>query len=198
MMKKNLFLILFALICSFPVFSQISWNVKAGFNMSNWSKGSSDTKFDFLCGIGIEYAFDQTWALQPSLLISSKGKKQSLSTGTMTVNQVYAELPVMAAARLRVSDNVNIVLSAGPYFAYGIGGKTSWSNIYNDENTFENDGLSDVMDLDKFDAGIGSGVALEINKFIISIGGEWGLTNLGSINYSPKNENYTLSVGYKF
>ena len=54
------------------------------------------------------------------------------------------------------------------------------------------------MDLDKFDAGIGTGVALEISRFVISAGGEWGLTNLGSISYGPKNVNYTLSAGYKF
>lgn len=51
--------------------------------------------------------------------LSTKGAKED----EVTMNAVYLELPVMAAARIKVADNTNIVISAGPYLAYGVGGK---------------------------------------------------------------------------
>ncbi|MCZ4344397.1 porin family protein, partial [Sphingomonadaceae bacterium G21617-S1] len=75
----------------------------------------------FKIGGGLEYGFTDLWSLQPSLFVSTKGAKYDEAT----VNAVYLELPVMAAARINVADNTNIVIRAGPYFAYGIGGKTS-------------------------------------------------------------------------
>ena len=37
---------------------------------------------------------------------------------------MYFELPIMMAARFNVANNTNIVVSAGPYMACGVGGKT--------------------------------------------------------------------------
>ena len=36
---------------------------------------------------------------------------------------MYLEIPVLAAARFAIADNQNIVVKAGPYFAFGIAGK---------------------------------------------------------------------------
>ena len=55
----------------------------------------------------------------------------------------YLELPVMAAARFKVADNTNIVLSAGPYFACGIAGnsKVDLGKGRLEVDTFGDDGL---------------------------------------------------------
>ena len=60
----------------------------------------------------------------------------------------------------------------------------------------------------RFDFGLGVGVTLELNRFLIGIGGEWGLTGNKYGYYDPiddrgyesdyKNATYTLSVGYCF
>lgn len=39
------------------------------------------------------------------------------------MNPMYLEIPVLAAARFAIADNQNIVVKAGPYFAFGIAGK---------------------------------------------------------------------------
>ncbi|EJX07316.1 hypothetical protein, secreted, partial [gut metagenome] len=54
-MKKSLLLVLFALV-SMVSYSQISWNVKAGMNMSNIT-GDADTdlRIGFNAGVGMEY-----------------------------------------------------------------------------------------------------------------------------------------------
>lgn len=40
-------------------------------------------------------------------------------------NRQFLELPIMVAACLNFTKNSGLVLSAGPYVAYGVGGKTS-------------------------------------------------------------------------
>ena len=109
-MKKSALFILFALI-SVAGFSQITgWNAKVGMNISNYT-GDADlnAKIGFKLGGGFEYAFDNTWSLQPSLFLSTKGAKKDGNS----INAMYLELPVMAAARFNVADNTNIVVNAG-------------------------------------------------------------------------------------
>ena len=120
-MKKSILFVLFALI-SVAGFSQITgWNAKVGMNFSNYT-GDLDmnAKVGFKLGGGFEYAFDDTWSLQPSLFLTGKGAKKD----ALTVNAYYLELPIMGAARFNVADNTNLVVNAGPYFACGIAGKT--------------------------------------------------------------------------
>lgn len=54
------------------------------------------------------------------------------------------------------------------------------------------------MDMKRFDFGIGVGVAYEINKFFVSLDGEFGLTKLVDGDGAPKNMNFSIGVGYKF
>ena len=80
--------VLFALI-SVAGFSQITgWNAKVGMNFSNYT-GDLDmnAKVGFKLGGGFEYAFDDTWSLQPSLFLTGKGAKKD----ALTVNAYYLE-----------------------------------------------------------------------------------------------------------
>ena len=93
-MKKSVLFVLFALI-SVAGFSQITgWNAKVGMNFSNYT-GDLDlnAKVGFKLGGGFEYAFTDTWSLQPSLFLTSKGAKKDGNS----INAMYLELPVMAA-----------------------------------------------------------------------------------------------------
>ena len=106
-MKKSVLFVLFALI-SVAGFSQITgWNAKVGMNFSNYT-GDLDlnAKVGFKLGGGFEYAFTDTWSLQPSLFLTSKGAKKDGNS----INAMYLELPVMAAARFNVADNTNLVV----------------------------------------------------------------------------------------
>ena len=109
-MKKSILFILFALV-SVVGFSQITgWNAKVGMNISNYT-GDADmnAKIGFKLGGGFQYAFDNTWSLQPSLFVSSKGAKQD----ELTINAYYLELPVMAAARFDAGLGVGVALELG-------------------------------------------------------------------------------------
>ena len=141
-------------------------------------------------GAGFGYAFNDTWSLQPSLFLTSKGAKKDGNS----INAMYLELPVMAAARFNVADNTNLVVNAGPYFACGIAGKTKF-DLGNDTerkvDTFGDDALK------RFDAGLGVGVALEFGRIIAGLDGQFGLVDVQKFG-NPKNMNFSIVVGYKF
>ncbi len=211
-MKKGLIFVLFALV-SLVSFSQISWNAKVGMNMSNLTDvDDSSMKIGYNVGVGMEYQISDMWSIQPSLMLTTKGAKTDLSVSESgysvkteeTYNPMYLELPIMAAARFAVSDNMNIVVSAGPYLAYGIGGKykneVSASYQGETESVTEKSDIfgKDGLDAKRFDFGLGVGVALEINKFFVGLNGEFGLTKLTDGDNAPKNTNFSIGVGYKF
>ena len=160
-------------------------------NFSNYT-GDLDlnAKVGFKLGGGFEYAFTDTWSLQPSLFLTSKGAKKDGNS----INAMYLELPVMAAARFNVADNTNLVVNAGPYFACGIAGKTKF-DLGNDTerkvDTFGDDALK------RFDAGLGVGVALEFGSIIAGLDGQFGLVAVEKVG-NPKNMNFSIIVGYKF
>ena len=187
-MKKSVLFVLFALI-SVAGFSQITgWNAKVGMNFSNYT-GDLDlnAKVGFKLGGGFEYAFNDTWSLQPSLFLTGKGAKKD----ALTINAYYLELPVMGAARFNVANNTNLVVTAGPYLACGVAGKAKAGG--ESVKTFSNDGL----DFKRFDAGLGVGVALEFGKIIAGLEGQFGLVDVQKVG-NPKNMNFSIVVGYKF
>lgn len=236
-MKKGLIFVLFALV-SIVSYSQLSWNAKVGMNMSNLSGDAikdSKMKVGFNIGVGAEYQFTEMWSIQPSLMFTMKGAKgedtEDTSLGDITVkgtfNPMYIQVPIMAAARFAIADNQNIVVKAGPYFAFGVAGKLKYDlsgegyNALKDYVASAGENLDELLaeegygDQDvfkdeekggygakRFDFGIGVGVAYEINKFFIDLTGEFGLTNLYDFkdsDYSnPKNMNFSIGVGYKF
>lgn len=78
-MKKSILTVLFALICTLG-FAQVSFNVKAGLNLSSYIGENSDhSKFKpgARIGVGMEYQFTDLVSLQPSLFFSQKGAKYS-------------------------------------------------------------------------------------------------------------------------
>ena len=193
-MKKGLIFVLFALRYDLS-YSQVSWNAKVGMNMSNFT-GDMDTdmRIGFNVGVGMEYQFSDMWSIQPSLMFTQKGAKQD----EVKMNPMYLEIPVLAAARFAIADNQNIVVKAGPYFAFGIAGKEKYEAGGESEKIDIFGDGDDQAGMKRFDAGIGVGVAYEINRFFVDLTGEFGLTKVYDASGSPKNLNFSIGVGYKF
>lgn len=215
-MKKVLLIVALTMI-STGAFAQTSFNVKAGMNVSNWmGKDVEDlsAKIGFKVGVGMEYQFTDLISLQPSLMFSTKGGRQveKYDEGgysgkvKLVMNQAYLELPIMVAFRLNIADNTNIVLSAGPYLAVGIGGQTemkltgdiTWEDLGVDKDdtkgdTFGDDGLG----LRRFDAGLGIGAAVEFGRMFAGLDCQFGMVKLEE-DFKATNVCFGISVGYKF
>lgn len=191
------------------------FGVEAGVNLSNssWDLDPLDkkAKVGFQVGITADYAFTEEWHLQSGLSFTTKGAKVegrvvedgSMFDGKITVNQSYLQLPIYAAYKLEVAPGTKIVFNAGPYLAYGVGGKTKVSGDVaildqvatgsGKVDTFGSDGM-----LNRFDFGLGAGVGAEFGNIVATIRYELGLTNVGKDDLDYKNRNAALTLGYRF
>lgn len=204
----------------------ISFGVKAGANLSNYSEGDMDAKFGFNVGITADINIAPSLYVLTGLELTTKGAKQeeSISESFMgtsysikvkeTSNPMYLQLPIHLGYKLEVTPGTNIVFRAGPYLAYGIGGKSKTEISGNfgdlDLNNLLNqldlkNGESDIfgngenqLDTKRFDFGIGGGVGAEFGKISATIGYDLGLTKLYDADGAAKNRNAYLSLGYRF
>ena len=208
-MKKKLATILLLLLVSLSGYSQMSWKVKAGVNISditNWEL--ADYKPGYQFGVGMDYYFNDHWGIQPSLMLISKGykikgdyppfinKSEQLKSYDITDNKVYVELPLLLTYRFNVSEKLKLIFSGGGYIAYGIAGKTkNTATLLNGSIRKEKmDSFSEGVE--KFDTGLAAGTTLEYKeKYSIGLSGDFGLKSTQS---TFKNRTYGLSFGYRF
>ena len=207
MNKKNIVLLLFLLPAIYG-YGQISWNIKAGTNLSNITTiGDTDIKLGYQLGVGADYFFNDNWGIQPSLMLVSKGYKKKGNyyippqedpfelKYDRTENRIYAELPIMLAYRFNISNNIKMILNGGGFVSYGIGGKLK-NKIIQEDGSVEKESSNTFSHVDKFDTGIGAGTSFEYkNRYIFGLTGEWGLKPVFG---DSKNQTYGLNIGYKF
>ena len=176
-------------------FSQVKWDAKVGMNFSNVTK-YDDAKAlpGFQLGVGMDYGFSESWSLQSGLLISSKGYKIE----DVKVRPIYLDIPILAAYKFNISDNTKFVINAGPYLAFGLGGKAKDDNF--DLKLFK----SDEGDWKRFDLGIQYGIGLEIgDHYLVNLTGQNGFISPfdypdGYDGDKPKNMTFSIGVGYRF
>ncbi|MDR0940552.1 MAG: PorT family protein [Mediterranea sp.] len=203
------FLILIALVAaSAASYAQLSWNAKIGMNLSSFTGDVEQTnpKFGFHFGVGMEYQFTQLFSLQPSLMYTTKGVKAENADARVSLK--YLELPVMAAFRLPVAENRNIVLKAGPYLAYALSGKLILdvydginlsANAFKHYNFEANGETWDYAGANRFELGLGLGIDYEFSLFFVGLNGGFGLTKFyGDGNEAVRNMNFSINVGFKF
>lgn len=220
-MKKILLLLCLALGTSAALQAQ-RLVFQAGGGLSSHYGSSSRNIGAFKIGAGVEFELSQTLTVEPALLYFAKGWKNkdqtvflyddngdilldkdgNKRTGKMNVtsNANYIVLPVVFNYFIRLSSPHYIVLSAGPYAAYGIGGKTKTKGdtsqedhkkrYYYDQSTFKMDGVH------RFDAGITAGVGYEFNH-IFDAGVEVDCGMLNVKKDGGKNLSLLLSFRYR-
>ncbi|NDW19324.1 PorT family protein [Dysgonomonas sp. 216] len=224
------YLLLFCLNINLLAQTPIRFGVKAGLNMSTaFVEDASESKFrlGYKVGATAEYSFNRNFMIQSGLFFSVKGSKlEDLNVNdyvggtpdfTHTFNQLYLELPLYGSYKLHVRDNLNVVLGAGPYIGYGIGGKTkqklnngTWSNGVTqiEWDTF-GDGVFDENrdwlrgeSLKRFDFGAGIKADLEYCKYILGVEVSSSVINIADKpdykDFTYHNFNVCVSLGYKF
>jgi len=194
---------------------KITYGIKAGVNMSNMS-GDIDgnkVKIGFNAGVTLDYAFTPDLYLLTGLEFTTKGFKldEKLDLGDfgfggignvdakVTFNPMYLQIPVHVGYKLTIADNTRINFHAGPYVAYGVGGKiTAKVNVAGAEGK-ESESIFGDGKFKRFDFGLGLGAGVEFGKIGVGLGYDFGLVNILDANgASVKNGNAYLSVGYKF
>ena len=207
-MKKMRFMLVVAMLAMVTAVSaQMNLGIKGGVNMSNFYGDELDdknVKIGFHIGLAADYDFAYNSAIQTGLYFTTKGASYTSSfgdaSGELTVNPMYLQIPVHYAYKIDVSPGTRVVLHAGPYAAYGIGGKSKLSGSVGGIGAeTEGDVFGDDGFLKRFDAGLGLGVGAEFGPLLLDLGWDMGLVNIvDSSNGDIKNQNAYLSVGYRF
>lgn len=172
-------------------FSQVKWDARLGVNFSNLT-GDGDTKAltGFTLGVGMDYGFNESWSLQSGLMFTSKGCKEK---DAYKARPIYLDIPILAAYKFNISDNTKFVINAGPYLAFGLGGKVKYDGG-GDNKCFGDDG----WDMKRFDLGIQYGIGLELSdRYLINLTGQNGFIDVAD-GGDAKNMSFAIGVGYRF
>jgi|SRR6056297_889525 len=232
--------LLFAIVLAFAVASQaqIKIGAKAGVNINNMAFDYANSDFEpetkmglgFHFGATAEYGVSDQIAVQSGLLFTRKGYSLDLESdlpdgvsvdGYARTMVNYLEIPIHAAYKFG-----GFQVYAGPYFAFGIGGKNKWDVTVSGDGFEESDsdetslkpvfGEVDYENLDEdespyraFDAGLNFGIGYQMDKLLINAGYSLGLVNTapssvkGNDDYDAADQKAThrvisVSVSYFF
>jgi len=205
---KKLILIATILFAVANLSAQIRFGVKAGANFSTLYVSGDRTginaeqykgRFSYHFGAVMEYSINEMFSIQPEFMYMNQGsnlKKDnsfSMTDGHVTLNTL--QLPVNLKVKFPVGKN-QIFVYGGPYLSYHIYGKVA-GKIDGKKEDFELFKKGD--DMKRLDYGVGVGVGMEINKFAIGLGNQFGLADInGASGSKMKTGNLTVSVGYFF
>ena len=178
-------------------FSQVKWDARVGMNFSNMTKAEGTKALPgFNLGVGMDYGFSENWSLQSGLMISSKGYKIKDYSKD---RPIYLDIPILAAYKFNISDNTKFVINAGPYLAFGLGGKCKFDEG-GDYKLFKGEDGADA-EYSRFDLGLQYGIGLEIGEhYLVNLSGQNGFICPFDIEEGdkPKNMTFSIGVGYRF
>lgn len=191
--------------------TKVTWSMELGLGMSSWmgkDAGNSSALFNQKVGVGIDVPLSGLVSFQTGLNWVSKGASMDIDLSgadmgvvNMHVNQNYFEMPLLAAFHVGTAANFDMVFSVGPYLAYGISGKrdVDVDDLTVSCNTFGDSKIQEqiVPGLQRFDAGLMGGVALDFKRWTVGLDGEFGLCRLVS-NTNIRNLAFFFTAGYKF
>lgn len=186
-MKKVLIFSLVAFSFSTLKAQSPSFGIKAGANYSTVllkDNNSTDYATGLHAGALAHFHLSKTWALQPEVLYSIQGAKESGSyNNKLRLN--YINVPVL----LQYMFQNGFRLQAGPQIGFLISAKSK----LNDE---EHD-VKDSFKSTDFSFPIGLGY---LSKSGLGIDGRWvpGLSNIQKDDYSPTNHVFQLGLFYQF
>lgn len=212
-----------------PNKSKVTLGVKAGINISDFTDFSEESanKIGFNAGITIDYAFSNNFFLLSGLEFYNRKMKYdyddngaSLNTPFSipdgTIKAMYLQLPLHAGYRLEVSRDFSVAFHAGPYIAYGLGGRIEKGDWVYKEGSSEPIHLNEFIaneaygfrrvhytfgkngTFDKLDWGIGLGLLFEYQKVGLGINYDFGLQDVSKADNDIKVRTGYLTLGYKF
>ena len=196
-----------------------SWETNAGMNVAkfNWW----DSKIGYHFGVRGKMSLEKGLYANAGVFLSAKGASLDFGDlGDEKIHANYLEIPIHVGLQYDLNDKFRVFGEFGPYFAYGLFGKTKVHEFdfdydYNpikeesSYNTF-GDGFK------RFDTGLGFRFGAELShKYIFAIGYDFGLINLYKegenedeyefgyeedidITGTLKNRNLYISLGYRF
>ncbi len=164
-MKKILFVVAMV-FCTLTASAQddSKFILNAGLGASSVVGGDADSKLKFAYKAGVLYdlSITENFSVIPGLEFAVKGFDSNEYDGA--INLGYIQIPVFAAYKFPLNSNVNILVKAGPYVAYGVVANDIELTSKITYNAFDKD-----KGYKRFDAGLIGGVDLVFEDFTVGL-----------------------------
>ena len=199
MNKKFHVLLLTVVLTGHYAQAQFSFGVRAGFNYTNFYD-SEGCKFKpgFQAGVVGDLSVAPAFSIQPAILFATQGCKteysnlaSSSSDATTTLN--YIQVPVHFQYKVDLS-GPKLFVQAGPFFGYGLGGKTKAGSNSVDIKMGGDENLKAI------DYGVSGGVGVQFGHIQVGVGYLLGLADINNTDFghSVKNTGLSLALTYLF
>jgi hypothetical protein len=181
------------------------FGIKAGVNLTNMyvqDVSDENMKVGFNAGFFAKLPVARGFSIQPELLYTSKGAKETydnfiLGEGEYRFNLNYIELPVLAVINVAKNFNVHV----GPYISY-----LAEANIkdLNDDGSIDEIADLDTDDFNRIDYGLVGGLGIDIANFTLGARYSYGLREIGDsdiagqLTKDSKNSAISLYIGLGF
>ena len=168
--------------------SKFTW--RAGIGLSNLVGSENEgikTAISFKLGVGYDFTVSESFSIEPAVLFNNKGFK--IDGFSNYVTRYFLEVPVMAAYKMDLNDNCQLVINAGPYVAYGLfGSDVEWGD----------GGKTNVFDAcNRFEAGVGAGVKVAFSRVAVGVDFNRSFTKAMD-DVKAYSQVIGLTFGYKF
>jgi hypothetical protein len=186
-MKKKILIAVTFVISNITYAQHASFGLKAGPNFSNiWVEGDKGTEYKAGLHVGglAHIHLSRRWALQPELIYSMQGGKQTISNIDNKTNLNYINIPILA--QLMFSNGFR--LQAGPQIGFLVSAK----NKYGSSET-------DLMDYKSTDFSFPVGLGY-LTKSGLGFDGRWvpGFSKIQKGGVSTANNVFQLGLFYLF
>lgn len=201
MKVKSLFIAVMALLGSLTASAQSEGDfrvgVGAGMNVSQLTNTDLNSRLAFNVGLRGEYYFTGDVYLGTGLLFSWQGARITKYGFTTKFTPGYLQIPLHAGVRMGLSRCATLFGEFGPYVAVGVCGQSDVALTRSgvDEDFF---GDPDEGYARRFDFGLGLRAGVEIARFQIGVGYDFGLVKVYKEGESIRNGNFNLGVAYMF
>jgi len=201
---KSFVLAIGLFLLAIPSYAQISFGIKGGVNVAEFSFQDQGTSIPqssingFTLGAVLEVALGKNIFLQPEAIFVQRGSELNTSLTNLTTNVNYLDIPVLLKIKILNTNLLNINLLGGPSFGLALNGEeTDQGGQTIDINFGGDNGLK------RFDLGINAGGGVGINLGSVGVFGDirylFGVSDISEdANREIRNKGLNLSVGLMF
>lgn len=177
-----------------------SFGFRAGLNLADFAITGDDvpdevdskTRAGFVGGIFATIPISGVVGFQPEALYSMQGTRFSEDGMTVTLEVDYFQVPLLG--RFALGSGSPVALLAGPTLGIRTHAKVSAPGVPAEASEEFADAL------ERFDAGLVAGLAVDVGRFVLDGRYTWGLTNTAreSGDGSAKNRVWSFTAGMRF
>lgn len=183
----------------------VTFGVRVGGNASIFGAkldkanlASVDSKFGFMAGATVDFAFSENAYLLTGVDFATKGLTEHRQGHEESVDAMYLNMPVHFGYKVKTDYQPTLILRGGPFIGYGLGGNRESKSQGVKTDTFQSEGYG----FKKFDYGLGIGIGTEIpmenGALVIEGGFNYGLPDISEAKEKIRTRDVFLTCGYKF